>query len=145
IWDRALSTNSINDLDLFLYRTSDGAQIALSKSMIDNVEHLYIPSLPPGRYDLQVLKNSGTKSITPSETYALAFETFVIGMAITKQGNNVVISWPLYPNGFTLESTPGLSPPITWTPVTNTPVISNNTYQMTVNSLSNMSYYRLRR
>jgi hypothetical protein len=117
----------------------------LSTSQIDNVEHLYSPSLPAGRYDLQVLKNSGVKSITASETYALAFEAFVIRMTITKQANSVVISWPLYPNGFTLESTPSLSPPITWTPVTNTPVISNNTYQVTVNSLGNMSYYRLRR
>jgi hypothetical protein len=145
IWDRSLNASSINDLDFFLYRTSTGAQVAVSSSAIDNVEHIYVPSLPPGRYDLQVLKNSGAKSITASETYALAFETFVIGMTITKQANTVVISWPLYPNGFTLESAPSLSPPITWNPVTNTPVISNNLYQITVNSLGSMSYYRLRR
>lgn len=144
-WDRALNTNTINDLDLFLYRTSDGAQIALSTSLVDNVEHIYLPSLPSGRYDLQVLKNSGTKSIFPSETYALAFEAFTIALQIAKQGNDVVITWPSYPNGFTLESTPSLSPPITWTPVTDIPVISNNSYQITVNSPGSMSYYRLRR
>src|SRR5204863_8376577 len=106
---------------------------------------IYMLSLPAGRYDLQVLKNSGSKSIAASETYAFAFETFVIRMSIMRQGNSVVISWPLYPNGFTLESTPSLSPPIVWTPVTNTPVISNNSYQVTVNSPGGMSYYRLRR
>jgi hypothetical protein len=144
-WNRALNTNAINDLDLFLYRTSDGTQITLSKSQVDNVEHIYMPTLPPGRYDLQVLKNSGAKSIIASETYALAFETFVIGLTVAKQGNSVVISWPSYPNGFMLDSTPSLSPPITWMPVTNTTVISNNSYQVTVNSLGSMSYYRLRR
>ena len=145
VWNRALNATAINDLDLFLYRTSDGAQITLSTSQIDNVEHIYVPSLPPGRYDLQVLKNSGSKSITPSETYAVTFEAFTIGLSVSRQGNNVVISWPLYPNGFTLESTPSLSPPITWTAAPATSVISNNSYQVTVNSLGNMSYYRLRR
>lgn len=145
VWNRALNASSINDLDLFLYRTSDGAQITLSTSRVDNVEHIYIPSLSPGRYDLQVLKNSGSRSITGSETYALAFESFVIGMTITRQPNSVAITWPLYPNGFNLESTPSLSPPITWTPVTNAPLISNNVYQVSVNSLGNMSFYRLKR
>jgi hypothetical protein len=144
-WDRALSATGINDLDLFLYRTSDGAQVALSTSQVDNVEHIYMPTLPPGRYDLQVLKNSGTKSITAMETYALAFELFAIRMSITRQGSSLVISWPLYPNGFTLESTPSLAPPITWIPVPDTAIISNNSYQITVNSPNNMSYYRLRR
>jgi hypothetical protein len=144
-WDRGLSTATINDLDLFLYRTSDGAQIALSTSRVDNVEHIYMPSLPPGRYDLQVLKNSGTGSITPVETYALAFESFVMPLSVAYKNGAVVITWPIYPSGFTLESTPSLSPPITWTPVAATPVISNNSYQVTVNSPSGMSFYRLLR
>jgi hypothetical protein len=39
------------------------------------VEHLYAVGLPPGRYDLQVLKNgSVSKRVTPAEAYALAFE-----------------------------------------------------------------------
>ncbi|MDB6057716.1 MAG: Fibronectin type domain protein, partial [Verrucomicrobiales bacterium] len=145
VWNRPLSSTSINDLDLFLYRTSDGAQIALSTSRVDNVEHIYIPSLPAGRYDLQVLKNSGTKSISNTETYALAFESFVIPLSISNQSGTVGITWPLYPNGFTLESTPSLSPPIAWTPITSGVVISNNSYRLSVNSPSGMSYYRLRR
>lgn len=145
VWDRQLNKTSINDLDLFLYRTSDGAQVALSTSRVDNVEHLYIPSLPPGRYDLQALKNGGSKAVSNSETYALAFEAFVIPLTISEQGTSVVLTWPLYPNGFTLETTRSLSPPISWTPLTNGVAISNNTYRLTVNSPSGMSYYRLRR
>ncbi len=145
VWDRALSTTSINDLDLFLYRVSDGAQVAMSTSRVDNVEHVYMPALPPSRYDLQVLKNSGAKSITPTETYALAYESFVIPLNVSYQSGSVLIAWPLYPNGFTLESTSSLSPPTIWKTVTNAPVISNNSYRVTVNSPSGMSYYRLRR
>jgi hypothetical protein len=144
-WNRALNASAINDLDLFLYRTSDGAQIAVSTSRVDNVEHIYMPALPPGRYDLQVLKNSGFSNVSNPDTYALAFEAFVIPLNIRFQNRSVIITWPLYPNGFTLESTPSLSPPITWTPVPIAPVISNNSYQVTVNSPSGMSFYRLHR
>jgi hypothetical protein len=144
-WDRALNATGINDLDLYLYRASDGASIAVSTSRVDNVEHVYVPSLPAGRYDLQVLKNSGARSVSATETYALAFEGFTMPMSIAYQNGAVVISWPIYPDGFTLESTPNLNPPITWTPVGVMPVISNNLYRVTVNSPSGMSFYRLRR
>jgi len=145
VWNRPLASTLINDLDLFLYRTSDGVQIAVSASLVDNVEHIYLPSLPSGRYDLQVLKNSGTKSIANSETYALVFEAFVMPLAVSNPSGTVAITWPLYPNGFTLESTPSLSPPIVWMPVTNGVVISNNSYQVAVNTPGGMSYFRLRR
>lgn len=145
VWNRQLNKTSINDLDLFLYRTTDGAEIAISTSRVDNVEHIYLPQLPSGRYDLQVLKNGGARNMSNSETYALAFEAFVVPLTISKQGGAVAITWPLYPNGFTLETTPSLSPPISWTPITSGVVISNNSYTLTVNSPSGMSYYRLRR
>jgi hypothetical protein len=145
VWNRQLNNTSINDLDLFLYGTSNGAQIAVSTSRVDNIEHIYLPSVAPGRYDLQVLKNGGAKNLSNSETYALAFEAFVIPLSVSKQTGAVVITWPLYPNGFTLESTQSLSSPIFWTPQTSGVVISNNAYRFTVNSPAGMSYYRLRR
>ncbi|MGZ4962896.1 MAG: hypothetical protein ACXWIU_09065 [Limisphaerales bacterium] len=144
-WNRGLNATSINDLDLYLYRVSDAAQVALSTSRVDNIEHIYMQSLPAGRYDLQVLKNSGTRSITASETYALAYESFVMPLNISKQSGNFVVSWPLYPNGFTLESAPGFSLPITWTPVTSGVILSNNSYRLAVTSPTGIKFYRLTR
>jgi hypothetical protein len=72
-WNRRQGQAGINNLDLFLYDAASGALVASSQSLVDNVEHIHA-TLPPGRYDLQVLKQGGDGRVTASETYALAFE-----------------------------------------------------------------------
>jgi hypothetical protein len=120
--------------------------IASSTSPVDNVEHLFIRDLPPGRYDLQVLKNGGTsgKRVTNNETYALAFEFFSMSLDIAGSGSNAVITWPIYPAGFVLESTT-LQSPVTWSTNTPAPVVTNNQNQVIVNSASGNLFFRLRR
>jgi hypothetical protein len=144
-WNRQLNATSINNLDLFLYRTSNGSQIVLSVSTVDNIEHIYVPSLAPGRYDLQVLKHGGANTVSASETYALAFENFSFPLNLTYHSGNVVLTWPTYPAGFSLETTTNLKQPITWSPVSVTPVISNNLYRVSYNSPYAISFFRLRR
>jgi hypothetical protein len=75
VWQRALNQAAINDLDLFLYDTTDDTLVASSQSADDNVEHLWVRGLPSGRYDLQVFKHGGrTQRVSDNETYALTFE-----------------------------------------------------------------------
>ena len=74
VWSRHLGETNINDLDLYLYNCANSSVVACSTSRVDNVEHIWLPQLPPGRYDLQVLKNGGTNVVSDAETYALAFE-----------------------------------------------------------------------
>lgn len=75
VWNRQLNQSAINDLDLFLFDAQTGILLASSQSLADNVEHLSVPGLDPGRYDLQVLKNgTALKRVTTAETYALAFD-----------------------------------------------------------------------
>jgi hypothetical protein len=71
-WARAQNQTTINNLDLFLLDAESGALITNSISPVDNVEHLYVPSLPAGRYDLQVLKHGGVV-VSSTEIYGLAF------------------------------------------------------------------------
>ena len=73
-WNRQQNQIGINNLDLFLYDAHTGNLVASSESMVDNVEHLRVPALPAGRYNLQVLKRGGLGMVSGSETYALAFE-----------------------------------------------------------------------
>jgi hypothetical protein len=73
-WNRPLNEMNINNLDLFLYDATSGALVAGSESAVDNVEHIRVSSLPPGRYNVQVLKHGGAARVTPGEMYALAFE-----------------------------------------------------------------------
>ncbi len=66
------SAGTLSNLDLKLYSVSAGtftlgALTDSSVSTVDNIEHIYQPNLPPGRYALQVNATSG------SAAYALAW------------------------------------------------------------------------
>jgi hypothetical protein len=145
VWNRA--ANNLNDLDLYLYNAASGSLIASSTSQVDNVEHIFVTKLPPGRYDLQVLKNGGAggKSVTSTETYALAFEFFSLPLAITNSGANTLLTWPVYPAGFVLESIPSPTSPTTWSAVNFTPLVTNNQNHVLVNPSSGYQLFRLSR
>lgn len=55
-----------------------------------------------------------------------------------------MLSWPAYGVGFALYTTTNLSPPVTWTPATNQPVLVSNQWQVALPALSEPSrFYRL--
>ncbi len=143
VWNRKNGQNAINNLDLFLYDAGTGKLIASSTSPVDNVEQLFVVQLPPGRYDLQVLKHGGA-TVTTAETYALAFEFFNISLNIASAGANKIITWPVYPAGFTLESTPILVPP-NWSTNNPAPVVTGNLFSVTVTPSTGNQLFRLRR
>jgi hypothetical protein len=150
VWNRQANQTSINDLNLYLYNTSTGNLVASSVSAVDNVEHLYILKLPAGRYDLQVFKSGGLptggRNISNAETYALAFEFFTApALTLAHSAGNIMLSWPVYPAGFELESTPSLAPPISWTTVSTAQVIANNQNSVIISSSSGNQFFRLSR
>ena len=131
VWLRQAGKTSINNLNLFLYNAANSNLVLCSTSAVDNVQHIYIPSLPPGRYDLQVMKNPNSE-VSANETYALAFEFFQLSLAITQVDTNAVISWPLVPAGFQLQSTTNLNPPTVWSAVAAPVTVNTNTSQNVV-------------
>lgn len=109
-WNRQQNKSGINNLDLFLYNCANSNLVACSTSLVDNVEHIFVPKLESGRYDLQVLMNaSGVSPINNTEPYALAF-SFVASPLLTlaKSGTNMNLSWPFYPASLHVETTPDL-------------------------------------
>lgn len=82
VWHRATTYSAgsgysygLTNLDFALYSVTAntftvGAALQTSASTVDNLEHLYVPALPPGRYALRV----SSPSISPT-TYALAWRT----------------------------------------------------------------------
>ncbi len=143
VWELHQNQTSINDLNLYLYNVDTGILVNSSASPIDNVEHLFITELPPGRYDLQVQKNPSVQ-ISSSETYALVFEFFSTELTVARSGSDIVISWPIAPAGFRLLSTPTLTPPA-WTQVAATPVVSNSTNVVTLSAQGSSQFFRLQR
>lgn len=148
VWNRPQSQipdtpSGINNLDLFLYNAANSNLIACSTSLVDNVEHIFIPQLPQGRYDLQVLKNA-VNSVGDSESYALAWEFFSTSLAIAQTNSQITLSWPIYPAGFVLESATNLNSPI-WNANNSTPVVINNRNVLVVNATNAGQFFRLHR
>jgi hypothetical protein len=143
VWNRHANKTDINNLDLFLYDALSSNLVACSTSLVDNVEHLWLPQLPQGRYDLQVLKKGGT-TVTTTEAYALAFEFFSQSLNIAASGTGVTLAWPVYPAGFFVESTTNLIPPAVWT--TNNlpvPVIANGSNYILLNATNVNQFFQL--
>ena len=151
VWNRAynaaymISPGTINNLDLFLYDASTGSLVASSVSTVDNVQHIYIPRLPAGRYDLQVWKAGGLGISSASETYALAFDYSSTELTVSESGGNVMLSWPLYPDGFGVEASTDLLSQH-WT-TNNLPptVISGTTNVLTLSPTNSYEFFRLQR
>jgi hypothetical protein len=63
-------------------------------------------------------------------------------LSIRLQGSQVVFGWPTNSAGFTLQSTPALSP-ATWSVLTNTPAVSGNQFVITNSVSASNRFYRL--
>jgi len=126
VWNKQYQATNINNLNLFLYNVANSNLVTCSTSLVDNVEHIFLPKLPAGRYDLQVLKSGSVTQVSTAETYALAYEVFNMPLSVGLTNSNVVISWPVVPTGFQLQSATSLAPPVSWASVTNAVSIANN-------------------
>jgi len=67
-----------------------------------------------------------------------------LGFGRTSTGSGFAISWPSSANGFSLECTSNLIPPL-WLPVTNIPVSSDGNYFVTNSPGTPRAFYRLRK
>jgi hypothetical protein len=144
-WNRLQNQSMVNNLDLFLYNTADGNLILSSTSAVDNVEHLFLPTLTPGRYDLQVLKR-GNGQVSTGETYALAFEFFSMKLNLALTNGNLTLSWTNVPTGFHLISAPNLNSSSAWAAVNAISVgLTNSQNTITVPLTSSNQFFRLQR
>ncbi len=146
VWNRQLNQTNLNNLGLFLYDCDSSNVVANSTSLVDNVQHLYVPGLAPGHYDLQVWKAGGmpgSNIVSAAETYSLAWAWISPSLTMTLRGSSAVLSWPLYPAGFAVESSTNLflSP---WT--TNNlpaPVITNGENYLNISCCGPGQLFRL--
>ena len=145
VWNRQQNQTPINNLNLFLYNAANSNLVAASTSVVDNVEHVFIPQLPQGRYDLQVWKAGGLSIVSSSETYALAFEFFSMPLNIVPSDTNAALTFPIYPAGFLAESTISLSPTINWNTNLPPPVVTNNQNYILLNATNTAQFFRLAR
>jgi hypothetical protein len=72
-----------------------------------------------------------------------AFELVAPPLAIAAAGANVVLSWPSYAAGFSLQSKTNLSAPSGWLAVPDTPAATGNFYYETNSAIGPTRVYRL--
>jgi hypothetical protein len=136
VWKKGFG--ALNNLDLFLYDARSNLLVTSSTSTVDNVEHIFIPRLPAGRYDLQVLlRDAG------GETYALAFDFSPATLVITRAGTNRIVSWPASPAGYVLQSANSLTAATSWQNYFAGSVLSNEMNTVTVPAASGARFFRL--
>jgi hypothetical protein len=143
VWNRQVGETNINDLDLFLFNAASSNLVACSTSRVDNVEHIFLPSLAAGSYDLQVFKNGGTNVVSDDETYALAFAFAPTKLNLMRAGTNAVLTWPVYPAGFCVEAATNLSAP-TWSTNNFSATLTGSTNILTVTLTNAAQFFRLR-
>jgi len=142
-WNRQLNQTNINNLDLFLYNCANSNLVAGSTSLVNNVEHIYQPSLAQGRYDLQVWKAGGSGIVSTIEPYALAFAFYSDTLNVSGSGTNVTLTWPVYPAGFMVENTTNLISPNWISTNLPQPVITNNLNSLQLSATNTVQFFRL--
>lgn len=139
VWKKG--SGSLTNLELYLYETTSNTLVTCSTSSVDNVEHLFVPKLPAGRYDLQVLKRGS--ALAGTESYALAFDFSPVQLTAGLSGSNVVVSWPASPAGFTLQTAPTLTTPISWQNLAASSSILSNAMNTVTVPASSAQFFRL--
>jgi Subtilase family len=142
VWNRQQYQSGINNLNLYLYNCANSNLVASSTSLVDNVEHVWLPQLSQGRYDLQVLKK-GSPFVSASETYALAWAFVPPPVLAISGGASPALTWPLYPAGFLAETRTNLATDVWNTNNIPAPVITNGQNVIWVNPTNSNQYFRL--
>jgi hypothetical protein len=144
VWNRQKNQTAINNLSLFLYNCANSNLVMCSTSLVDNVEHIFVPQLAQGRYDLQVWKAGGAGIVSAAEPYALAWEFFSQSLNIAATDTNVTLAWPVYPAGFQVEATASLTPPVVWeTNDIPVPVIANGSNYIFLTATNATRFFQL--
>jgi Subtilase family len=143
VWNCQFGETNINDLDLFLFDAANSNLVACSTSRVDNVEHIFVPQLAAGRYDLQVVKNGGTNVVSDAEIYTLAWAFVSPTAQIAKSGTNATVSWPAYPAGFLAEAATNLSAPAWSTNTLPATFFTNSRNNLILNATNAARFFRL--
>ncbi|HTR41597.1 MAG TPA: family 43 glycosylhydrolase, partial [Pseudomonadales bacterium] len=69
--------------------------------------------------------------------------TVPISLGVSGTRSNINVAWPSYGIGYTVESSPVLGAGASWSPISGTPVLSNNLWQVTLPGTNSTDFIRL--
>jgi hypothetical protein len=130
----ALNSNNLMTVETVLIQTN----VTMSSGMID------VSQYAGQQAELFFGIVGGTSTNAALTVSDIAFYVILPpSLQIQLTGTNVVLTWPLSAAGYVLQSASKLVPPVSWTTVTNVPVIVNFQYTVTNQIASGSRFYRL--
>jgi hypothetical protein len=99
-------------------------------------------NVPAGLYSLTVKATDDSGATTVSS--AAAIQVTSPTLSASYSGGQIVISWSTAAGSYTLEMTDSLTPPVTWTPAPETPVVNGQQTTVTITAGAGNKFYRLR-
>jgi hypothetical protein len=102
------------------------------------------PNTKPGNYSGQVTLQGGTNIFSTNNLGSQTFQVSVSAAAlnILLTNGSLALAWPLFPGDSVLQQNFNLTT-TNWTTVTNTPMNTNNQYQITLSLTPTNQFFRL--
>ena len=98
-----------------------------------------------GQTDVPVAAQSGVTAIAAGWYHTAAIISIPVVLQARPNGNEIILSWPTDAVGFTLQSTPSLTPPMTWMDFLETPAVVGSQFVVTNMMGGGAKFYRLRK
>jgi chitinase len=99
-------------------------------------------NIPAGSYSLTAKATDDSGATTISS--AAAIQVTAPSVSASYSGGQIVISWATAAGSYTLEMTDSLTPPISWSPALETPVVNGTQTTVTISAGVGNKFYRLR-
>ena len=79
------------------------------------------------------------------QSWALILQWLSPKLEVRRSAGSLTVQWPTNAVGFTLQSTPSLTPPVTWIDSTNPPAVIGGQFTVTIPFSSGAKFFRLRK
>jgi len=88
---------------------------------------------------------TGVTAIAAGEYHTVALFRTDVPLQARRRGTDLVLTWPVSATGFTLQSTPSLTPPAVWMDSTVVPGAAGAQFTVTNANSGSAQFYRLRK
>jgi hypothetical protein len=99
-------------------------------------------NVPAGLYSLTAKATDDSGATTVSS--AASIQVTAPSVSASYSGGQIVISWATAAGSYTLEVTDSLTPPVSWSPAPETPVVNGQQTTVTITAGAGNKFYRLR-
>jgi hypothetical protein len=99
-------------------------------------------NVPAGFYSLTAKATDDSSATTLSSVASIRMTA--PGLSANYTSGQIVISWATAAGSYTLETTDSLTPPVSWTPAPETPVVNGPQTTVTITAGAGIKFYRLR-